>query len=641
MKKKKTKDDDFIKIEDKVVEKKEDKVVEKKEDKEKEQPVKEKKKEVKNVKEEVIKEKDVVKKTEIPKAKTYKHPFTNFILVLVLLSSVAFFVLSIFYNKDFTMATMISNLLLITFTLIYVTFAMTVNRKNKSLLFLSGLFMLGYFVFGSLLVTDVISFKNTKVINFTNMELTEVIKWSEENKVEIIQDYEYSDMISEYHVISQDVIAGTNIKDVNKINIAISEGPSPYKEVMLPNMVSWDSERVLEFIKNNHLTNVKVEFEDSSSEVNTVIEQSKNGNIKRNDEIRIVFSYGPDSNFEEVKLNDLSKMSKFEAEFYLKQNKIKYEFEDVFSSKVKKGFVVKQSIKAGTMVKVNDTKVVVSLSKGPEIKIPNLKGMTMTEITEWVIKNKLKLEFKDKYDDSIEENAVISANYKEGDVVSEGTEIVVTVSRGKLVMPKFSSYNEFKEWAEKYEVRYEEQREFNSDVKAGEVIKYSYNVGDTIKNNDSIVVTVSNGKAATVPSVAGLTKDAAATKLKNAGFGASFVYSYSSSVAKGKVIKQSISSGSKVAEGTTITVTVSNGPKPAAPKPTCNPVSVVIQSSLNGSSVAETSANYKRNYPNVKFNFVPKANAYGANGMVHPDTTSKGTLTGTTCDTFTIYIIQN
>ena len=633
MKKKKTKDDDFIKIEEKVVEKKEDK--------EKEQPVKEKKKEVKEVKKEVIKEKDVVKKPEVPKSKTYKHPFTNFILVLVLLSSVAFFVLSIFYNKDFTMATMISNLLLITFTLIYVTFAMTVNRKNKSLLFLSGLFMLGYFVFGSLLVTDVISFKNTKVINFTNMELTEVIKWSEENKVEIIQDYEYSDMISEYHVISQDVIAGTNIKDVNKINIAISEGPSPYKEVMLPNMVSWDSERVLEFIKNNHLTNVKVEFEDSSSEVNTVIEQSKNGNIKRNDEIRIVFSYGPDSNFEEVKLNDLSKMSKFEAEFYLKQNKIKYELEDVFSSKVKKGFVVKQSIRAGTMVKVNDTKVVVSLSKGPEIKIPNLKGMTMTEITEWVIKNKLKLEFKDKYDDSIEENAVISANYKEGDVVSEGTEIVVTVSRGKLVMPKFNSYNEFKTWAEKYEVRYEEQREFNSDVKAGEVIKYSYNVGDTIKNNDSIVVTVSNGKAATVPSVAGLTKDAAATKLKNAGFGASFVYSYSSSVAKGKVIKQSISSGSKVAEGTTITVTVSNGPKPAAPKPTCNPVSVVIQSSLNGSSVAETSANYKRNYPNVKFNFVPKANAYGANGMVHPDTTSKGTLTGTTCDTFTIYIIQN
>lgn len=640
MKKKKIKSDDYIKIEEKI------KVDEEVKEEVKVKKGKEKKKEVKeevtkDIKEEVSKEKKMISRPDGTKPKTYKHPFTNFILVLVLLSSVAFFMLSLFYDKDFNMATMISNLLLVAFALIYVTFAMTVNRKNKSLIFLSGLFMLGYFVFGSLLVCDVITFKNTKVINFTNMELTEVIKWSEENKVEIIQDYEYSDMIDEYHVISQDVMAGTNIKDVDKISIAISEGPSPYKEIMLPNMISWDSERVLEFIKNNHLTNVKVDFEDSSSEANTVIEQSKNGNIRRNDEIKFVFSYGPDNNFEEVKLADLSNKTKFEAEFYLKQNKIKYVFEDIYSSKIKKGLVVKQSIKAGTMVKVNDTEVVVSLSKGPEIKIPNLKGMTMSEITEWVIENKLKLEFKDKYDDSIEENAVISANYKEGDIVSEGSEIVVTVSRGKLVMPKFNSYNEFKEWAEKYEVRYEEQREFNNDVKAGEVIKYSYNIGDTIKNNDSIVVTVSNGKAASVPSVVGLTKDSAATKLKNAGFGYSFVYSYSSSVAKGKVIKQSISSGSKVAEGTTITVTVSNGPKPEAPKPTCNPVSVVIQSSLNGSSVAETSANYKRNYPNVKFNFVPKANAYGANGMVHPDTTSKGTLTGTTCDTFTIYIIQN
>ena len=642
MKKKKLKSDDYIKIEEKEKDSDKEKVIEEvKEEAKKEVKIKKEKDKKVEIKEEVEKEKKMVSKPEGSKPKTYKHPFTNFILVLVLLSSVTFFILSLFYEKDFGIATMISNLLLVAFALVYVTFSMTVNRKNKSLIFLSGLFMLGYFVYGSLLVTDVISFKNTKVINFTNMELTDVIKWSEENKVEIIQDYEYSDMIDEYHVISQDVLAGTNIKDVDKINIAISEGPSPYKEVMLPNMVSWDSERVLEFIKNNHLTNVKVDFEDSSSKANTVIEQSKNGNIMRNDEIKIVFSYGPDSNFEEVKLADLVKKTKFEAEFYLKQNRLKYKFEDVFSSKIKKGLVVKQSIKSGTMVKVNDAEIVVGISKGPEIKIPNLKGMTMSEITEWVIKNKLKIEFKDKYDDSIEENAVISANYKEGDIVSEGTEIEVVVSRGKLIMPKFSSYNEFKTWAEKYDVKYEEQREFSNDVKAGEVIKYSYAEGDTIKNNDSIVVTVSNGKAATVPSVAGLSKDAAATKLKNAGFGYSFVYSYSSSVAKGKVIKQSISSGSKVAEGTTITVTVSNGPKPEAPKPTCNPVSVVIQSSLNGSSVAETSANYKRNYPNVKFNFVPKANAYGANGMVHPDTTSKGTLTGTTCDTFTIYIIQN
>ena len=587
------------------------------------------------------KEEKVINKFDIPKGKIYKHPFTNLVLILTMLSSVAMFVLGLFFEKINPMDALISGLLLVVFTLLFVMFSMTTNRKNKSLVCLGSLFLLGYFVYGSLLTCGIINFPNKNVIDFTNMELTEVIKWSEKNKINIVQDYEFSDMISEYHIISQDVKAGTKIKDIESITVAVSEGPNPSKEIVIPNMVSWDSKRVLEFIKENYLSNVNVEFVESTKEVNTVIEQNKSGNMKRDEELKLTFSYGQDEERKEIKLRDLSGMSKFEATFYLKQNCINYEFEEVFSSKVKRGFVVKQSVKAGTMINTGDTKIIVSISKGPEIKIPNLKGMSMTDITEWVIKNKLKLEFTDKYDDSIDENSVISANYKEGDIVAEGTVIEVVISRGKLIMPEFNSYYEFKEWADKYGILYEEQREFNESVKAGDVISYSYKTGDTIRNNDPVVVTISNGKSASVPSVIGLSKADATAKLKNAGFGYSFVYSYSDSVAQGKVIRQSISAGSKVAQGTTITVTISNGPKPAPPKPVCNPVSVTIQSSLNGSSVAQTSANYIAAYPNVKFNFVPKASNIGTTGMVHPDTARQVTLSGTTCDAITIYIIQN
>lgn len=523
------------------------------------------------------KEEKVINKTDIPKGKIYKHPFTNFILILTLLSSVVLFIFGLFFDKVNPIDALISGLLLVIFTLLFVTFSMTTNRKNKSLVCLGSLFLLGYYVYGCLLTAGIVSFPNKNVIDFTNMELTEVIKWSEKNKINIVQDYEFSDMISEYHIISQDVAEGTKLKDVESITVAVSEGPNPSKEIVIPNMVNWDSERVLDFIKKNYLSKVDVEFIESNKEANTVIEQNKSGNMKRDEELKLTFSFGPDQGSKEIKLRDLSGMSKFEATFYLKQNRINYEFEDVFSSKVKRGFVVKQSIKAGTMINTGDTNIKVSISKGPEIKIPNLKGMTMTDITEWVIQNKLKLEFTDKYDDSIDENSVISANYKEGEVVAEGTVIEVVISRGKLIMPEFSSYYEFKEWAEKYGILYEEQREFNDSVKAGEVIKYSYKTGDTIRNNDPVVVTISNGKSASVPNVTGLSKADATTKLKNAGFGYSFVYSYSSSVAQGKVIKQSISAGSKVAQGTTITVTISNGPKPAAPAapstpatPTCD-----------------------------------------------------------------------
>ena len=104
------------------------------------------------------------------------------------------------------------------------------------------------------------------------------------------------------------------------------------------------------------------------------------------------------------------------------------------------------------------------------------------------------MEFTNKYDDSVKENHVISANYEEGDKVEQGTTIRAVISKGRLVMQSFQSYEEFRKWAEKYDVAYEERHEFSEDVASGEVISYSYKKGEVIKNGDSIVVTISDGK---------------------------------------------------------------------------------------------------------------------------------------------------
>lgn len=528
-----------------------------------------------------------LEKEKIREIKVFKHPIIHTFLILVLLTSLAYFIISLFYNDTDSLAILISSLLLMLFTILYISNSIKLNKKSKSSIFFSSLVLCSYFVFGILNTMGIITFPGTRVIDFSGKSLTDVIKWSEKNKIEIVQIYEYSDMVDEYHIINQDVKAGTRIKNVDNITVAVSEGANPSKEIMVPNMVSWDSERVLTFIKENHLSNVIVEFVESSKAVNTVIEQSKSGNMKRDEELKLMFSYGEELEFSEVKLKDLTGMSKFEATFYLKQNHLNYEFEEVFSSKVKKDFVVKQSISAGEMVKVNEDKIIVYVSKGPEIKVPNLIGMSMSDITDWVISNKLKLEFSDKYDDTIKENSVISASVKQDDIVSEGTVIKVVISRGKLTMPEFESYDEFREWADKYEISYDEQHEFSSSVPAGKVISYSYDKDEVIKNNDTIIVTISDGKESSVPNVVNDTKASAKNKLENAGFKVNYVYKCST-IANGNVIKQSISAGSKVAQGTTITLTVSTGkcatnnntgsgnsgsstPKPStSPTPTCD-----------------------------------------------------------------------
>ena len=60
-------------------------------------------------------------------------------------------------------------------------------------------------------------------------------------------------------------------------------------------------------------------------------------------------------------------------------------------------------------MKKNEDTLKLTISKGPKIKVPDLKKMTMTEITEWIIKNKLKVEFIDQYDEKIKDNKVRSS----------------------------------------------------------------------------------------------------------------------------------------------------------------------------------------------------------------------------------------
>ena len=493
--------------------------------------------------------------------KRKRHPIVNFMLFLTLISSILYFLSIIIYKEnDLNIINLlISVLLLFIFTIFFILMAIKSNNKKKNIIFISSFFLTLYNVFGILTTTNILVIpNNNKVVDFSNKSLSEGVLWASKNNITLNQEYEYNDMIPEYNIIFQNKKAGTSIKKIKELTVSVSEGPSPYKEVIVPDMTTWDSDRVLSFINKNYLSNISLEFVNSDKEKNTVIEQDKKGNLKRNDEIKLTFSYGEEE-INEVNLSNLCGKSKFEALFYLKQNKINYEIKEDFSNSVKRGYVMSQDIKPGKLIKVSDDKVVLTISKGKKIKVPNLVNMSVTEITNWIIKNRLKLEFTDKYDDKIKDNKVISANYKKGDIIEQGSTVNIVISKGKLVMPKFSSIVDFYEWADKYSIKYEEKHEYSDTVAIGEVIKYSVSSGKTIKNDEVITVVISDGKECSVPNIIGLSKSDAISKLKSANLGYNFVYQNSNKVLKDKVISQSISAGSKVSSGTTITVVISNG----------------------------------------------------------------------------------
>ncbi len=601
------------------------------------------------------------------KVKNKNNPIVDALTIITIIVSLAYFLILIFKGEiELRLTNMISGILLVLFTIVYGTTLITNKKNNAKLIICSNLLLITFFTYGIVNTLNIIDFVNSNTVtNFSSKDLTYVMEWGTDNKIEVEQIYEYSDIVPEYHVISQNYKEGTALDKVKKLIVSISEGPNPYKEIIIPSMVTWNSEDVLDYIEENHLSNVKFEFKTDSAPENTVIEQNINGTIKRNDELKLTFSLGEKRDYEEVKLIDFTKMSKLRVEFYLKRHGLRYEFSEDFHESIKANYAISQEQKPGTVIKVDDEKVKVVISKGPKVKVPDLTKMSTKEITDWIIKNKLKLKFKDRYDDNVKENNIIEASFKKDEIIKQGTTVEIILSKGQLKMKKFDKLSDFLEWASKYNIKYEEQHEFSDTVPIGEIISYSYKKGDVIKNNDTIIIKISDGKKIEVPNLKGLTKKEISSKLDKLNLNYNFVYKSSNDVPEGKAISQSISSGSEVSSKTTITITISSGKPKNKPSgsnsgssgnsnsgnsgggnqpvtPSCDKSkgsNLIIQA---GHSGAETITMIKSLNPNHKFSF-SKVHAC-SNGDTAPGTVCNGAALFNAwknyCDTISIQVVE-
>lgn len=600
-----------------------------------------------------------------------KSILKTMLLVFLLLIAITNFTLCIVFKEninDFT-TTFIGESILIIFTFMYCLFLFTHKTKNNSIINFASIILIIFFLFNINNRFGVDSIDSIKPVNFTNKSIAEVIKWSEKNKISIDQIYEYSDLIPENKVIAQSKYDNINKHDTLKI--AVSDGPNPTKEVILPDMTNWDVEKVVKQVKKDYLSNIVVDFNESDKKENTVISQSKTGTVKRDDEILITFSLGEHFEEKEIILRDLQEMDRIDVLIYLKQNRLEYEFNDDFDKKIGKGKVIRQDVSAGSTVKPGD-KIVITLSKGKEIIVPNLKKMSIKEISNWAIKNKLRLEFDYKYDEKIKKNKIISVNYNYKDKIKEKETLKITLSNGKLKMPKFNTLDDFYTWVTKYNIPYQEEHEFSDEVKQGEVISYSYKPGEVIKNDDTIIVKISDGKKIEMPNLVGLSKSEAESKLSKLKINYTLTYT-ASNKAKNTVIAQSIAAGSKTSANITVNLTISSGEKketasssnknynsnnsssnsttpstntntPSTPPsntctPSTNTVVYLYEELYDFTNPSGTCNKVKSTYPNVKFTCQYKSGTGITKGMVI-NSGAIDSKTFTNCDTVVLQISE-
>ena len=544
-----------------------------------------------------------------------KRKYGLIISIIVFIVVIAFAIYAFLYKKN------VSNFKLLVLNLgilIVISIISIINqlkaKKNESNI-LSSLMIL-IFVGCTFFLIKGTTFKEVaKMPNFIGKDVNEAILWASSNNIELLKNYEYSDNYKEAIIFAQDVPANSELTSIKNVSLTISSGFDYNKLVILSSYVGQDIDTFLSETEALHLNNVKIKYEvNEYNERNIIVSQSKTGEVRRNDEIEFVVSLGQKADLGEVKMISLIDKNLFDATLFLEQNGIDYELKYEFSERAK-DTVIDQSIAEDEIVKPLSTKIVLTISKGNKIIVPNLIGKTTTEVIKWISDNNLKLSLTDAYNSSIEAGLVISANYKENDEVAEGTTIEIVTSKGALKMLSFSSLSEFRSWANTYGIKYEEEYEFNNTISKGNIIKFSLSPNDLIDEDTPIIVTISNGKAVTIPNYVGKTKTEITSSCKSIGLNCTFNYGAYSTKAKDTATSQNKKAGSTVMSGTSLVITLSKG--------TAKTFTVEISESQltigNANKTIETLKKYfAQKYPDVTFTFsTKKSNVYSNAGFIH------------------------
>lgn len=504
----------------------------------------------KNKKEKKINNLD--EKKEKKKEKKKKSKFNIFLLIITLMI-IILSTTKLILDFDF------SNLIISEFikvfafpliSLLIILILFKVNEKSTTpYIFILTIILISYSFFN-------ISYSKQEeyMLDFINKDVVEVIEWASNNNIELIELYEYSDTVLKNHIIMQEYGINTLVSDIKSLTITISDGPNYEKEIIVPNMIGFKYDDIMKYIKENHLNNVLIEFIESDKEKDTVIEQIGNGTVKRNSEIKFIFSKGKE--LEEVSVKDLKNLSLFEAESYLKRYSIIYEIKYEYSNEIKKDYVISQDI----IDQVVTDKLTLVASLGSEVIVPDLKKMSNNEISKWAFKNNIKIKYLEEYNKELETGQIIAVDKQENDKISENSIITITISKGSMTMPTVENLAEFKLWANENNITYEEVYEFSENYPSGKIIKTSPDVNTKITENDTIVITISKGKSVTIPNLVGLSKASIVSKCNSLNLSCTFTYGgYTESTKKDISLKQSKNSGNVVAEGTNLLITLSSG----------------------------------------------------------------------------------
>lgn len=271
----------------------------------------------------------------------------------------------------------------------------------------------------------------------------------------------------------------------------------------------------------------------------------------------------------QTKMPDVVGLPLDEATQKLKENNLGRVLKEEESDEYEPGYVIRAEYAKGKVLEKNTTVILYVSVTSNTVTIPeSLIGKTEAAATNALKQLGLMVKTQPGSSSTVEKGHVYGCNPKTGTDVKVGTEVIVYISSGpaveKVAVPDLLSKaeSEAKELLEKNNLSGEADYKYSNDVDAGKVISQDPKPGTRVDEGSKVSYVVSLGTDETmirVPKLTGRTLEEAKALLEENNLKLGDVSEKTSSTDAGKVISQSISSGTEVSEDTTIDLVVSKG----------------------------------------------------------------------------------
>ena len=219
----------------------------------------------------------------------------------------------------------------------------------------------------------------------------------------------------------------------------------------------------------------------------------------------------------------------------------------------------------------NDAKITFTISKGADpdekVSVPDIKNMTKSEIESWIKENKLtKAKITTTYNETVEKDKVISYEVKgvdEADFTRSST-MNISVSKGPqpagtVTVTDFKDkyYTEAESWAKTNKINLEKVEVYNDKVESGKVVSQSVAANKTMKQNETLTVTVSKGKGVKVPDIYKMNKEEIEAWAAKNGIVPTVTTKYSNS--DSHVLSANVKAGQTISSSDDVQITLNAG----------------------------------------------------------------------------------